>query len=51
MVDTPGEKRLRMFWNHQYSACHAIVFMIDVSDVERYPEVKVVILAFYYRGS
>ena len=51
MVDTPGEKRLRMFWNHQYAASHAIIFTLDIGNEEAFPEAKQVILELYYRGS
>ena len=42
LVDTSGRKRDRVFWLHQFNYCHGIVFIIDVFDSEKFPEVKAV---------
>jgi hypothetical protein len=43
IVDTPGEKRMRMMWSHLYVGANAIIYVLDAEDKGKWPEAKAVI--------
>jgi len=38
--DVSGQERLRTFWRHYYHGTCGIIFVVDVSDAERFPLVR-----------
>lgn len=40
MWDVGGQERIRALWKHYYLGAHAVIFMVDSTDCERFEEAK-----------